>query len=85
MLAGCSTTLSGPTPASARRAQPAAGPDRASAGIDTGSLRLWLPPAMSFKVNPSRRYLLISPCGDEAQYIRRTLDSVAAQSIQSAA
>jgi poly-beta-1,6-N-acetyl-D-glucosamine synthase len=33
-------------------------------------------------VNPSRRYLLISPCRDEAQYIRRTLDSVAAQSVQ---
>jgi glycosyltransferase involved in cell wall biosynthesis len=31
-------------------------------------------------VNPSRRYLLISPCRDEAQYLRRTLDSVAAQS-----
>ena len=35
---------------------------------------------MSF-VNPSRRYLLISPCRDEAQYLRRTLDSVAAQSV----
>jgi poly-beta-1,6-N-acetyl-D-glucosamine synthase len=33
-------------------------------------------------MNPSRRYLLISPCRDEAQYIRRTLDSVAAQSVQ---
>jgi len=32
-------------------------------------------------VNSSRRYLLISPCRDEAQYIRRTLDSVAAQSV----
>jgi biofilm PGA synthesis N-glycosyltransferase PgaC len=29
----------------------------------------------------SRRYLLISPCRDEAQYLRRTLDSVAAQSV----
>ena len=29
----------------------------------------------------SRKYLLISPCRDEAQYIRRTLDSVAAQSV----
>src|SRR5689334_19602714 len=29
----------------------------------------------------SRRYLLISPCRDEAQYIRRTLDSVAAQTV----
>src|ERR1700724_829643 len=34
-----------------------------------------------FHVNPSRRYLLISPCRDEAQYLRRTLDSVAAQSV----
>ena len=29
----------------------------------------------------SRRYVLISPCRDEAQYLRRTLDSVAAQSV----
>ena len=28
-----------------------------------------------------RRYLLISPCRDEAAYMRRTLDSVAAQSV----
>ena len=34
-----------------------------------------------YDVNASRRYLLISPCRDEAQYLRRTLDSVAAQSI----
>jgi glycosyltransferase involved in cell wall biosynthesis len=32
-------------------------------------------------VNPSRRYVVISPCRDEAQYLRRTLDSVAAQSV----
>jgi poly-beta-1,6-N-acetyl-D-glucosamine synthase len=32
-------------------------------------------------VNATRRYLLISPCRDEAKYLRRTLDSVAAQSI----
>ena len=32
-------------------------------------------------MNRSRRYLLISPCRDEAQYLRRTLDSVAAQSV----
>jgi poly-beta-1,6-N-acetyl-D-glucosamine synthase len=31
-------------------------------------------------VNLSRRYLVISPCRDEAQYLIRTLDSVAAQS-----
>ena len=36
-------------------------------------------------MNHSRRYLLISPCRDEAQYLRRTLDSVAAQSVQPAA
>jgi len=33
----------------------------------------------------SRRYLLVSPCRDEARYLRRTLDSVAAQSIHPAA
>src|SRR5215510_6563991 len=32
-------------------------------------------------VTPSRSYLLVSPCRDEAQYLRRTLDSVASQSI----
>ena len=32
-------------------------------------------------MNSSQRYLLISPCRDEAQYLRRTLDSVAAQSV----
>jgi poly-beta-1,6-N-acetyl-D-glucosamine synthase len=32
-------------------------------------------------MNPSRRYLLISPCRDEAQYLRHTLDSVSAQSV----
>ena len=32
-------------------------------------------------MTPSRRYLLISPCRDEARYVRRTLDSVAAQSV----
>jgi hypothetical protein len=29
----------------------------------------------------SRKYVLISPCRDEAKYMRRTLDSVAAQSV----
>ncbi len=29
----------------------------------------------------SRRYLIVSPCRDEAAYMRRTLDSVAAQSV----
>jgi biofilm PGA synthesis N-glycosyltransferase PgaC len=32
-------------------------------------------------MNPSRRYLLISPSRDEAKFLRRTLDSVAAQSV----
>src|SRR5262245_6339824 len=35
----------------------------------------------NFPVTSSRRYLLISPCRDEAQYLRSTLDSVAAQSV----
>src|SRR5262245_29814801 len=29
----------------------------------------------------SRRYVLISPCRDEAEYVARTLDSVAAQTV----
>jgi hypothetical protein len=33
------------------------------------------------QVGKGRRYLLISPCRDEAKYIRRTLDSVAAQTV----
>ena len=32
-------------------------------------------------MSAGRRYLLVSPCRDESGYIRRTLDSVAAQSI----
>ncbi len=32
-------------------------------------------------MTPSRRYLLVSPSRDEAQVLRRTLDSVAAQSL----
>jgi len=39
-----------------------------------------MPPAVS-SAPPGRRYLLVSPCRDEAEYIRRTLDSVAAQSV----
>jgi biofilm PGA synthesis N-glycosyltransferase PgaC len=45
---------------------------------------MWLPDQL-LRANPSRRYLLISPCRDEAKYLRRTLDSVAAQSVQPAA
>src|SRR5205085_998469 len=30
---------------------------------------------------PGRRYLLVTPCRDEAKFARRTLDSVAAQTI----
>ena len=33
------------------------------------------------QTDPSRRYLLVSPCRNEAAYMRRTLDSVAAQSL----
>ncbi len=36
-------------------------------------------------VKPAQRYLLISPCRNEAQYLRCTLDSVAAQSVKPAA
>jgi glycosyltransferase involved in cell wall biosynthesis len=36
---------------------------------------------MSVFMSPSRCYLLISPCRDEAQYLRRTLDSVSGQSV----
>src|SRR5919109_1054706 len=32
-------------------------------------------------MNAARRYVLVSPCRDEAAFIRRTLDSVAAQTI----
>ncbi len=32
-------------------------------------------------MDPQRRYLLVSPCRDEAKFVRRTLDSVAAQSV----
>ncbi|MBL3567019.1 glycosyltransferase, partial [Rhodovulum sulfidophilum] len=34
--------------------------------------------------DPSRAYLLISPCRDEAAHMRRTLDSVLAQSLRPA-
>jgi poly-beta-1,6-N-acetyl-D-glucosamine synthase len=44
---------------------------------------MWLPDQL-LRANPLRRYLLISPCRDEAKYLRRTLDSVAAQSVQPA-
>ena len=32
-------------------------------------------------MNTRRRYVLISPCRDEARHMRRTLDSVAAQTV----
>ncbi len=35
-------------------------------------------------MQPNRRYVVVSPCRDEAKYIRRTLDSVAAQTIRPA-
>lgn len=40
-----------------------------------------IPPLATSPVPPSRRYLLISPCRDEARYLRHTLDSVASQSV----
>jgi glycosyltransferase involved in cell wall biosynthesis len=36
------------------------------------------------KPTPSRKYLLVTPCRDEAKYARRTLDSVANQTIRPA-
>ena len=47
------------------------------AGLDAQAREL----SQSVGSSSSRRYLLISPCRDEAAYLRRTLDSVAAQSI----
>lgn len=35
-------------------------------------------------MQPPRRYVLISPCRDEASYMRRTLESVSKQSVQPA-
>jgi glycosyltransferase involved in cell wall biosynthesis len=35
-------------------------------------------------MQPGRRYAVVSPCRDEAKFIRRTLDSVAAQTIRPA-
>src|SRR5437764_2623957 len=45
--------------------------------------------ALSAPVNSSpsctgRRYLLVTPCRDEAKYARRTLDSVAGQTVRPA-
>jgi glycosyltransferase involved in cell wall biosynthesis len=51
--------------------------DRVRFGISS----LARPSTEVLHVTPRRRYLLISPCRDEAQYLRRTLDSVAAQSV----
>lgn len=34
--------------------------------------------------DPDRRYVLISPCRNEAEYMRRTLDSIVAQSLRPA-
>jgi glycosyltransferase involved in cell wall biosynthesis len=38
-------------------------------------------PAVRPPPSPSRRYLLVTPCRDEAKYARRTLESVANQTI----
>src|SRR3977135_451997 len=57
----------------------------ASTSVPLGWCQSVISPATSSNelvhVNPSRRYLLISPCRDEAKYLRRTLDSVSAQSV----
>jgi biofilm PGA synthesis N-glycosyltransferase PgaC len=37
--------------------------------------------ARAAALTPGRRYVLVSPCRDEAKYMRRTLDSVAAQTL----
>jgi exopolysaccharide biosynthesis WecB/TagA/CpsF family protein len=39
------------------------------------------PPADARRIDPDRRYVLISPCRNEAKHMRRTLDSVAAQTV----
>jgi glycosyltransferase involved in cell wall biosynthesis len=38
-------------------------------------------PGNGARESAGRKYLLVSPCRDEAEYIRRTLDTVAAQSV----
>jgi glycosyltransferase involved in cell wall biosynthesis len=40
-----------------------------------------VPSPVRSAATPSRRYLLVTPCRDEAKYARRTLDSVAAQTV----
>ena len=40
-----------------------------------------LAPADAIGITPSRRYALISPCRDEAAYMRRTLESVTRQTV----
>jgi glycosyltransferase involved in cell wall biosynthesis len=40
-----------------------------------------VPPAASTSATPTRRYLLVTPCRDEAKYARRTLDSVTKQTV----
>lgn len=39
------------------------------------------PPRVSDKPDASRRYVLVTPCRNEAEYAHRTLDSVTAQSV----
>src|SRR6185437_16030668 len=40
-----------------------------------------LRPVSDFPAFPSRKYLLVTPCRDEAKYARRTLDSVVNQTV----
>ncbi len=53
-------------------------------GQEGNSLRCDLTPQTDARPTMNRRYLLISPCRNEAAYMRQTLDTVIAQSIQPA-
>ncbi len=62
----------------ARAIEAGAFPRRKSA---TGELGLAVRRSMSDPSAPDLRYVLVSPCRDESLHIRRTLDSVAAQTV----
>src|SRR5262249_25674743 len=71
-----------------RSASGGCGPTRSSkarppGSVDTDRCRAYhLRPLVETRVvDAGRRYLLVSPCRDEASFMARTLDSVAAQSI----
>jgi glycosyltransferase involved in cell wall biosynthesis len=56
-----------------------AGPTWNSSGAGTGSVPDTSAPPVRHA--PTRRYLLVTPCRDEAKYARRTLDSVTGQTV----